>query len=138
MMLKNETVVKTADSKLSKNLCLNSVFQDRKKAKFFTGLFPEQFEALFTFLGPAKYELNYWSCTTSKASSNTGSNESGIDSEFKMHVSGSKPAPARQFTVKEEFYITLLRLRRGFSQQTLAYLFAVSESLISNMFITWI
>lgn len=36
------------------------VLQDRKKTKFFTGLFTEQFGALYNFLGPAKYELNYW------------------------------------------------------------------------------
>lgn len=42
------------------NMDPNMVLQDRKKTKFFTGLFTEQFGALYNFLGPAKYELNYW------------------------------------------------------------------------------
>ena len=35
-------------------------------------------------------------------------------------------------------YITLLRLRTGFSLTTIAHLFEVSESSISRIFITWI
>ena len=51
---------------------------------------------------------------------------------------GGKTGPSRRFTTKEEMFITLLRLRRGFSLKTMAYMFEVSEPLISRIFITWI
>ena len=34
--------------------------KDRKKCKYFIGLDPSQFEALFRLLGEAKYNLLYW------------------------------------------------------------------------------
>ena len=51
---------------------------------------------------------------------------------------GTKAGPSRRFTPKEELFITLLRLRRGFSLQAIAYIFEVSASLVSTIFITWI
>ena len=38
----------------------DTILKDQKKCKYFTGLDPQQFEALFKFLGRAKYELKYW------------------------------------------------------------------------------
>ena len=35
-------------------------YQNREKFKYFVGLFPKQFDALFDFLGPAKEHLTYW------------------------------------------------------------------------------
>ena len=126
MILRNQVAVQdknTIDSTPKNTMNPSVVLKDRKKTKFFTGLFPEQFEALFTFLGPAKYELKYWN---SKEKTNVSEK-----------LNSKKSGPSRRFTAKEELFITLLRLRRGFSLQTIAYLYGVSSSLISEIFITW-
>lgn len=36
-----------------------SIIADNKKYKYFTGLYTDEFEALFVFLESAKYELTY-------------------------------------------------------------------------------
>ena len=41
-------------------MCFKSMYNNRKKCKHFTGLFPEQFDFLFKFFGPAKYSPTYW------------------------------------------------------------------------------
>ena len=112
MILRNRVAVqdkKTIDSTPKNTMDPGVVLEDRKKTKsVFTGLFPEQFEALFTFLGPAKYELKYWN---SKEKTNVSEK-----------LNSKKSGPSRRFTAKEELFITFLRLRRGFSLQTIAYL----------------
>ncbi len=61
IVLKNQTSLHAegTDKKYTHNLDLINILKDREKTKFFTGLFPEQFDALFNFLGPAKYKLKY-------------------------------------------------------------------------------
>ena len=61
MILRIQVVVqdKKAIDSTPKNT-MDPVLKDRKKTKFLPRLFPEQFEALYTFLGPSKYELKYW------------------------------------------------------------------------------
>ena len=88
----------------------DQVLSDDKRSKFFLGLYPGQFVTLYTFLGPAKYKLDYW--RGEKQKENKRKTESSMDN--------------RHFTPKEELFITLLKLRRGFTHQTLAYLYDVS------------
>ena len=84
----------------------SEILKDRKKTKHFIGLYPDEFD-VFDFLGPAKYELNYW------------------DSKGKTNdkLDHKKCGPSRRFTAKDKLFITLLRLRRGFVVQTIAYMF---------------
>lgn len=49
-----------------------------------------------------------------------------------------KPGPSRKLSVKEEFLLTLIRLRRGFDVEVLSDLFGVHSSNISRIFTTWI
>ena len=101
------------------------ILKDRKKCKYFIGLYPSQFEALFRFLGEAKYNLLYWN---SKAkSSNTES----------LTPSPRTKRPSQKLSIKEQLFITLLRLRRGFDIATIAYIYDVSETLIRKIFTTW-
>ena len=44
----------------------------------------------------------------------------------------------KRLTPKEELFLTLMRLRRGFSLQTLSYLYDVPTPTLSKMFTTWI
>ena len=129
MLIRNRVKVDNVgkDKYVPKNSMLpESILTDKKKAKFFTGLFPLQFDALYNFLGPAKFELVYWKgdkSKTSKEPSKSTSNKMGCK---------------KVFTLREELFITLLKLRRGFTHQTIAYMYDVSVSLISSIFITWI
>lgn len=49
-----------------------------------------------------------------------------------------KAGPKRKLTVKEEFLITLIKLRRGFDVEVLSDLFGIHSSSISRIFTTWI
>ena len=83
------------------------------------GLYPEQFDSLLKFLGPAKYNPTYWNSTKA--------------------CTGPTNRPSiENFSVKEQLFITLLRLRRGFNVLTLAHLYDVSETTIRKIFSTWI
>ena len=88
------------------------ILTDRTKCKYFTGLYPAQFQALFNFLGPAKYELSYWNSKTKNTK--------------------------QKVEIKDQFFETLLRLRRGFNLMTLAQMYSISESYIRSIFTTWI
>ena len=110
------------DSKSSNSNNINPmnphfIMKDKNKCKYFTGLTPEQFELLYNFLGPAKYELHYW---------NTKKKE--VKKEGATDI----------FTLKEQLFITLLRIRRGFNFYTIAHFYFVSESYIRKIFTTWV
>ena len=100
------------------------ILSDSKKTKYFIGLTPEQFYILFRFLGPARFNLNYWK----------GSAHNSKCKSKKTKVKKQR----RHFSPKEELFITLLKLRRGFGHKTIAHFYDVSTSLISSIFITWI
>ena len=127
MVIRNQLAVQDKESNgniKANRMAPDVVLKNRKSTKFFTGLFPDQFEVLFNFLGPAVHNLKYW---------DSKGNDNGAGEE-----KGTKAGPSRRFTPKEELFITLLRLRRGFSLQAIAYIFEVSASLVSTIFITWI
>ena len=44
----------------SSNMYMHKILLDKKQTNFFIGLFPGEFDVLYSFLGPAKYELRYW------------------------------------------------------------------------------
>ena len=103
------------------------ILQDRNKCKYFTGLYPAQFEALFEFLGEAKYHLSYWN--SKKKSNNTNR---------VTNPSHGKQKPSKKLSVKEQLFVTLVRLKRGFDIQTIAYIYNVSETFVRKVFTTWI
>ena len=126
MILRNQ--IKSNDNNVKSSCnhdCTNSmssahILTDQKKCKYFIGLYPDQFEALFNFLGPAKYVLSYW------------------HSEIKHKSKNNIVMSSSKLDVKEQLFVTLVRLRRGFNLLTLAYMYGVSESYIRNIFTTWI
>ena len=108
MVIRNQLAVQDKES--NGNIKANRMAPDVVlKDKFFTQLFPDQFEVLFNFLGPAVHSLKYW---------DSKGNDIGAGEE-----KGTKAGPSRRFTPKEELFITLLRLRQGFSLQAIAYIF---------------
>lgn len=131
MILRNKTTISQSDGAArSANFQLDTmspelILQDKKKAKYFIGLYPGQFEILLDFLGPAKFSLQYWYGNRKSEKNCVG-------------VAGSKPGQNGRITIREELFITLLRLRRGFALKTIAYICNVSESVVSRIFNTWI
>ena len=95
-----------------------AILKDDAKCKYFTGLFSAQFEALYNFLGPAKFELNY------------------LCDQKEKNCKGRRVP--MQISTKEQMFIKLLRLRRGFSIQTISYLYDISCTVVRRIFTTWI
>ena len=95
------------------------ILKNEAKCKYFIELFPEQFNILFDFLGEEKYALNYWNASSQRKNKCTLGNKMPL-------------------TEKDQLFITLLRLSRGFNLYTSAHFYSVSESYIRKMFTTWI
>lgn len=49
-----------------------------------------------------------------------------------------KVGPKRKLSIKEEFVLTLTRIRRGFDVEVLGDIFGVHSSVVSRIFTTWI
>ena len=45
---------------------LEKILKNKEKYKYFTGLFPEQFNIWFDFLGEAKCALDYWNTSSQR------------------------------------------------------------------------
>ena len=99
----------------------DTIMKDQKKCRYFTGLDPQQFEALFGFLGEAKYELKYWDGSSN--GDETHSKRNGVP---------------RNVSVEQQLFITLLRLRRGFNVATISHIYGLSETVVRKIFVTWI
>ena len=133
MIMKNQVLLCTENFTeapiVPTTMSVEAILKDAAKAKYFIGLFPEQFEILFDFLGPAKFQLQYWY--------SSGKPEN-CTAHARQASSKTKPGPLQTFSAKEELFLTLLRLRRGFALKTLAYMYNTSESAVSCIFNTWI
>lgn len=100
---------------------MNSVLKDSNSYKFYTGLTLAIFSFLFTWLEQKASKLNYWrgqDTTESKTNRKVG--------------------PKRKLSIKEEFVLTLTRIRRGFDVEVLGDIFGVHSSVVSRIFTTWI
>ena len=60
-------------------MSFNLIYGDGEKYMYFCGLYPKKFDALFAFLGPAKF--NIINCNSSKSSMGFGTRSSIYKSE---------------------------------------------------------
>ena len=99
---------------------------------FYTG-FPnmETFQATPTYLNPGKHDENipYWLSSESKVE------KSHYDGDNHQNTI-SKRGRSRTLKPEEEFYLVMCRLRQGFQEQHLAFLFGISQSTVSRIFIS--
>lgn len=51
---------------------------------------------------------------------------------------GNKPGPPRKLAFEEEFFLVVVKLKTGFHNIRLQHLLGISESLISQIFTTWL
>ena len=98
-------------------LSLSAIQNDDSKMKLFTGLTFVHFMALFSFLGESVNNLTYWDGTGKKEKSRKGN---------------------RKLEPKDELFLTLVRLRRGYGIDTMAHFFGIAVSTVSVIFTTWI
>lgn len=107
---------KLCTSTLSYEMCI----EDSKKFKFYTGLMPEDFDIVWNFLGPpTESSLMIWHS----------------QSQLQKRIT------VKQFKVlslKNQLFLTLVRLRCGFLLYDLSCRFGISISYISKITTTWI
>ena len=107
MIYRNKTVLEDQHEEVSKNekhdfrknnsMDQKGILLGRSKYNYFTGLYPDEFDVLFDFLGQGKYNLNCWNPTAQKK------------------VKSLKLSSNKLFTQKQQLFVTLMRLRRGFN-----------------------
>ena len=85
------------------------------------------FDALFDMVKKNVKKLRYW--TGPVKSTRKGRN-------FKK--SPKKFGPKRELTEKDEFLLTMMKLRLGSTNADLAQRFAVSATTVTNIFTTWV
>ena len=93
---------RTRDFSIANPMDPEKILKNKAKCKYFIGLFLEQSNILFDFLGEAKYALNYWNASSQRKNKCTLGNKMPL-------------------AEKDQLFITLVRLRRGFNRYTLAY-----------------
>jgi len=105
-------------------------FQSNKDVTFYTG-FPSRtvFESVFEFLdlGKKGENINYWH-----------SDDSATDNNQRCDKDAPKQGRPRQLYPKEEFFLTLCRLRQGFKEEHLSHLYGISQTTVSRISISWI
>lgn len=95
-----------------------------KKMTFYTGLTSiGQFDAVFMLLKPYLSHVRYWR---------------GAKRIVRSKVRRYNYRRTRKLSQKDEFLLTLMRLRLGLLNEDLADRFCISPSMVSNIFSTWI
>ena len=116
----------------SRRFCLENMTED-DSISFYTG-FPnmETFQATLTYLNPGKHgeNIRYWRSSESKV-------ESHYDEDNHQNTI-SKRGRSRTLKPEDEFFLVMCRLRQGFHEQHLAFLFGIAQSTISRIFISWL
>ena len=128
MILKNEmSTSQDCKPKIVSSLSYDYISQDCDLMTQFVGLTPKQFEVLYGFLNdicPLE-KINYWNFKES------------ADSEK------STRGPESDFSCPEKLFITLVRLRQGFTLKALAVLLSspdrkIEQTQVRKIFTTYI
>ena len=102
-----------------------------KNVSFFTGFSNASvLESILRYLNPGKEgeNINYWhSSTDDMTNVNQGSDKDA-----------PKQGRPRQLSPREEFFLTLCRLRQGFTEEHLTHLYGISQATVSRIVISWI
>lgn len=103
---------------------VNKFLNDNAAMLFYTGfLNAEISESYLEFLQPGKNGKNI-----------KYKNASYVDNNY----SGAKPGKPRSLDPKEEFFLTLCRLRQGFPEDHLSHLYGIHQSTVSRIIVSWI
>ena len=111
MILKNDvSTMQLQGPKIVSTLSYENIMQDVALMKHFNGLKPSQFEVLQDFLDVCRLEtINYWKGKDCPATEN------------------ARTGPKADFSSREKLFICLLRLKRGFTLETIAALLSTPK-----------
>ena len=114
----------------SRTFCIHNL-SDNDSISFYTG-FPylETFKATLSYLNPGENgeNIRYWRSIDVK-----------VDDERKSKQRDcNKPGRRRTLQPEEAFFLVLCRLRLGFNEKHLAFLFGISQLTVSRIFVSWI
>ena len=101
---------------------IESVKNDDKILKFYTGLTYMQLMCLWNFLGNCTRKMNFWN-----------SSVNNLDK-----TPSKRPGPRRAIAPLDQLFMTLIRLRLGLLHQDLAYRFGTNTRQVSTIVMTWI
>ena len=121
------------NSKLSKReFCFENLSED-SSVVFYTG-FPnaQAFEATFKYLNPGETGENIRFWRSADHSVDTTHYTGGQQSKLR------KRGLPRAMNPKQEFFLVMCRLRQALPEKHLSFLFGVSQSTVSRIFISWI
>lgn len=102
---------------------------------FYTG-FPNlaTFNVVFEFLNTGSKGENIRYCSSKERTVQKEFYDSGNEEPEGCTSIGRR----RSLEPREEFFLVLCRLRRGFAEKHLAHLFGISQSTVSRTFLSWI
>lgn len=102
---------------------------------FYTG-FPNlaTFNVVFEFLNTGSKGENIRYCSSKERAVQKEFYDSGNEEPEGCTSIGRR----RSLEPREEFFLALCRLRRGFAEKHLAHLFGISQSTVSRTFLSWI
>lgn len=102
---------------------------------FYTG-FPNlaTFNVVFEFLNTGSKGENIRYCSSKERTVQKEFYDSGNEEPEGCTSIGRR----RSLEPREEFFLALCRLRRGFAEKHLAHLFGISQSTVSRTFLSWI
>ena len=105
----NLKAVSVSTQTRTQQFSIYNFIQDQEAFHFYTGLENyETFQLVLAVLGPSVYELNYYN--------------------------GMRPS----IDIQDQFFLTLIRLRQYKTTFELGRFFNMSESAVTNVFITWV
>ena len=117
----------------SRTFCINNL-SDNDSISFYTG-FPnlETFKATLSYLSPRENgeNIRYWRSIDMKV-------DEKIYERKSKQRDCNKLGRRRTLQPEEEFFLVLCRLRQGFNEKHLAFLFGISQPTVSRIFLSWI
>ena len=114
----------------SRMLCIDNLSGD-ESISFYTG-FPnlQTFQATLVYSNPGEngQDIRYWRSTDKKV----------LAHHYDGDNQKNKPGRKRTLKPEDEFFLVMCRLRQGFNEAHLAFLFGISQPTVSRIFVSWI
>lgn len=113
------------DKELLKLMRYESCTLNDNDVRYFTGIVSKSvFDSIFEYFKPMAKSMRYW-------------NGRNVEIRKSEEITPAKRSKILKIDLRNQFFLTLCRLRRGYEVKELAHFFAISESYVTKIFITW-
>ena len=133
----SDELMKSGDDSSGLTLCTACAQITRDAdVRLYTGMQNrDAFRTLFEYLLPKAKNMNYW-----KEDKQTEAEKPKRYSDMTMDESPNvrKPGPQRKLKLEQELLLIMLRLHLALSVGDLAFRFAISDTFVSSIFISWV